>query len=216
MTKHNMRVCFFVVYLVIAGCATEAQMSGLPIWDFQTEHHQLHEGLWQFNHHSKPSSGNYILDFSASELVATLSQALDKTQGKALVPEALHNLIYPTYDFPSELKANSQNKWSIAVRNENLIVTDWKFIPGRKVGFLWWAEEYETQVRHRIIVNTPNKPEVNSNFLIATEVRERPNKKLPWQEGLVEYGRESFEELKKMVIGAITSESKTLSDVDVE
>lgn len=208
-----MRIYFFVLCFVIAGCATDAPISGLPIWDFHTEHNKLHEGVWLFNPNNSSSIGDYLLDFSPPELVHAISQALDNTKTQ-LVPETLNNLTYPYYDFQSPPKASNPSKWGIAVKNENLLVTDWKFIPGKKVGFFWWEKEYETQVRHRIIVNGLNKSGLNTNFLICTEVRERPNENLPWQEGLVEFGQKSFEELKNLVVDTITTKSKILSDVE--
>ena len=96
--------------------------------------------------------------------------------------------------------------WTLAEYHPDKLVTSWQSIPGREAGLLWWKTLYLTEVRHTITI----KPSIDnlslSNFIIATEVRERPNENYPWEAGNAEAGRASQNKFKHVVLLAIQDE----------
>ena len=96
--------------------------------------------------------------------------------------------------------------WTLAEYHPDKLVTSWQSIPGREAGLLWWKTLYLTEVRHTVTI----KPSIDnlslSNFVIATEVRERPNENYPWEAGNAEAGRASQNKFKHVVLLAIQNE----------
>jgi len=96
--------------------------------------------------------------------------------------------------------------WTLAEYHPDKLVTGWQSIPGREAGLLWWKTLYLTEVRHTVTI----KPSIDnlslSNFVIATEVRERPNENYPWKAGNAEAGRASQNTFKHVVLLAIQDE----------
>jgi hypothetical protein len=96
--------------------------------------------------------------------------------------------------------------WTLAEYHPDKLVTSWQSIPGREAGLLWWKTLYLTEVRHTVTI----KPSIDnlslSNFVIATEVRERPNENYPWEAGNAEAGRASQNTFKHVVLLAIQNE----------
>ena len=96
--------------------------------------------------------------------------------------------------------------WTLAEYHPDKLVTGWQSIPGREAGLLWWKTLYLTEVRHTVTI----KPSIDnlslSNFVIATEVRERPNENYPWKAGNAEAGRASQNKFKHVVLLAIQDE----------
>ena len=96
--------------------------------------------------------------------------------------------------------------WTLAEYHPDKLVTGWQSIPGREAGLLWWKTLYLTEVRHTVTI----KPSIDnlslSNFVIATEVRERPNEHYPWEAGNAEAGRASQNKFKHVVLLAIQDE----------
>ena len=96
--------------------------------------------------------------------------------------------------------------WTLAEYHPDKLVTSWQSIPGREAGLLWWKTLYLTEVRHTVTI----KPSIDnlslSNFVIATEVRERPNEHYPWEAGNAEAGRASQNKFKHVVLLAIQDE----------
>ncbi len=96
--------------------------------------------------------------------------------------------------------------WTLAEYHPDKLVTSWQSIPGREAGLLWWKTLYLTEVRHTVTI----KPSIDnlslSNFIIATEVRERPNENYPWKAGNAEAGRASQNTFKHVVLLAIQDE----------
>ena len=96
--------------------------------------------------------------------------------------------------------------WTLAEYHPDKLVTSWQSIPGREAGLLWWKTLYLTEVRHTVTI----KPSIDnlslSNFVIATEVRERPNENYPWEAGNAEAGRTSQNTFKHVVLLAIQDE----------
>jgi len=96
--------------------------------------------------------------------------------------------------------------WTLAEYHPDKLVTSWQSIPGREAGLLWWKTLYLTEVRHIVTIRPSIDNLSLSNFVIATEVRERPNDKNPWEAGNAEAGRASQNEFKHVVLLAIQNE----------
>ena len=103
-------------------------------------------------------------------------------------------------------KEPTSTTWTLAEYHPDKLVTGWQSIPGREAGLLWWKTLYLTEVRHTVTI----KPSIDnlslSNFVIATEVRERPNENYPWEVGNAEAGRASQNKFKHVVLLAIQDE----------
>lgn len=108
-----------------------------------------------------------------------------------------------TKDVPKEPTSIT---WTLAEYHPDKLVTSWQSIPGREAGLLWWKTLYLTEVRHTVTI----KPSIDnlslSNFVIATEVRERPNENYSWEAGNAEAGRASQNKFKHVVLLAIQDE----------
>ena len=104
------------------------------------------------------------------------------------------------------IKEPTSITWTLAEYHPDKLVTSWQSIPGREAGLLWWKTLYLTEVRHTVTI----KPSIDnlslSNFVIATEVRERPNENYPWETGNAEAGRASQNKFKHVVLLAIQDE----------
>ena len=100
-------------------------------------------------------------------------------------------------------KGENIGRWGVAESNEGQISTDWEAIPGRMAGLLWWKKEYQTEARHIITINRSYRFSDLTNYSIATEVRERPNSNYQWAPGDPELGRESFSELKLVLLNSV-------------
>ena len=96
--------------------------------------------------------------------------------------------------------------WTLAEYHPDKLVTSWQSIPGREAGLLWWKTLYLTEVRHTVTIRPSIDNLSLSNFVIATEVRERPNENYPWEAGNVEAGRASQNKFKHVVLLAIQNE----------
>ena len=112
----------------------------------------------------------------------------------------------PTHATKDATKKPTSITWTLAEYHPDKLVTSWQSIPGREAGLLWWKTLYLTEVRHTITI----KPSIDnlslSNFIIATEVRERPNENYPWEAGNAEAGRASQNKFKHVVLLAIQDE----------
>jgi hypothetical protein len=102
------------------------------------------------------------------------------------------------------------SEWSIADSNEGQITTDWKSIPGKQAGLLWWKKHYQTEVRHIITVRASSTNKDLGAFSIKTEIRERPNENYSWAEGYSELGRKSFERLRDFLLATIEAEQRKI------
>ena len=104
------------------------------------------------------------------------------------------------------IKEPTSITWTLAEYHPDKLVTSWQSIPGREAGLLWWKTLYLTEVRHTVTI----KPSIDnlslSNFVIATEVRERPNENYSWEAGNAEAGRASQNKFKHVVLLAIQDE----------
>lgn len=196
-----MRVAIAILVATLAGCATEPPKFGLLLWDFEAN--EIAQKRWRATERATEKLYGLVeeimpgrmlqdgIELTPPELVTlitdTLSPSLPRTAQEA------HSLSQTTREAP-------KNIWTIADSNEGQLTTDWRSIPGRKSGVLWWERTYETEVRHVITIRRSYRSPDLTNFSIATEVRERPNSNYPWVETNSELGRASFEQLKNMLL----------------
>lgn len=195
-----------VLLFALAGCATPQPQPGLPSWDYER-------------------------DEQATAIVRLLGGIIGNVEGAAigaavgglqegieLTPPELSAVIFGaltprTSEMPQgaiPIAANSpngaKNSWTVSDSNEGQITTDWKQIPGRKAGILWWQQEYESQVRHTITIKQSFRSPRQTNYSIFTEVRERPNENYDWVSGNPELGRQSFEDIKGVLLNSVRAE----------
>lgn len=115
---------------------------------------------------------------------------------------------------PQKVASKPTSEWTIADSNGGQITTDWRLIPGKQAGLLWWKKTYQTEVRHVITIKSSSLGEDAAKFTITTEVRERPNDNYPWKDGDAELGRASFERIRDFLLFAIES-NPTIKHLDV-
>ncbi len=118
-------------------------------------------------------------------------------------PPVLGAIPHLTTGRSANFDSTSAHRWEISESNEGQIITDWEPIEGKTVGLLWWKKQYQTEVCHTITINISHRSQKYSNFSIDTQVRERPNSKYDWVKGNSELGRESFREIKKVLLNAL-------------
>lgn len=200
---------FFVVIVMLSGCTTTALLSpsGIPTWDYERDciisHFVRPHGVIG----TKPKSdgirglvGDQIR-LTPDELKSILKNALlqsTPTNGQGLVSASAP---FSTPKYFSMYAAS----WGISDSNEGQITTDWRPIPGRKAGLLFWKKTYQTEVRHTITIKRSFSSYRFANFSIFTEVRERANANYSWVPGDPELGRKSFEELKQILLKSVYS-----------
>jgi hypothetical protein len=103
----------------------------------------------------------------------------------------------------SHNKSNSNFGFGILSCDSEKIVTEWREILGKESGILWWKRRYISEAKHTITISRSNENHNCSNINISTEVRERPNENHEWTIGDAELGRESFTNLKMVLLTAI-------------
>ena len=207
---------FTLIFLVLlAGCATEQKRSGLPIWDFERDEIKDSTEGAMLGVASGAGFGALLGGLNGAGAGITVGGVIQDSV--ELTPPELNrvisNALAPTavLSAPTVLSLNSAavpnvTQWTISESNEGQIITDWKPIPGKKVGVLWWEKKFECEVRHLITIKRSYRSSQLTNFTVVTEVRERPNVNYPWASADPELGRASFENLKNLLLISVRAE----------
>lgn len=207
----------FALLLALGGCATEPPKPGIPVWDFEQDEVRatltgaIIGGVLGaiLDGNAGRSSGAVIgaavggaIQYGIELPAPELGRLIASTLAPSLSGKAARGALSLTESAPEEPK----ERWSIADSNEGQITTDWKPIPGRSAGILWWEKIYEAEVRHVITVKQSFREPKYSNISVVTQVRERPNSKYPWSEADSELGRTSFSGLRDLLVQTISAE----------
>lgn len=94
----------------------------------------------------------------------------------------------------------------MALATPDRYVTDWREIPGREAGVLWWRKPWLTEIRHEVrALPSSRDPAKLSNVAIDSELRERPNASYPWQpaEVATPAARAAHAEIRARVLATI-------------
>lgn len=94
----------------------------------------------------------------------------------------------------------------LALATPDRYVTDWRDIPGREAGVLWWRKPWQTEIRHEVrALPSSRDPARLSNVAIDSELRERPNASYPWQpaEVATPAARAAHAEIRARVLATI-------------
>ena len=133
---------------------------------------------------------------SSHELHALFLTALDARSSRATDTVAARPLAAGS-------KQRIRARWGVAEWSEGRILTEWQAVDGRSAGLWWWKKQYEARARHIIAINGPVTAHGGPTFRIQTEVEERPNANYPWQSSGEEYGSQSLQGLKEVLMFAI-------------
>jgi hypothetical protein len=199
-----------VLLFALAGCATPQPQPGLPSWDYERDELKIQNQATVIGGGFGVLGG--IFGGVAGAVVGGLQEGIELTPPE-LSSVILRTLTPRTNETPQgaiSLASNSpddaKNSWTVSDSNEGQITTDWKRIPGRKAGILWWQKEYESQVRHTITIKQSFRTPRQTNYSILTEVRERPNENYDWVNADPELGRQSFEDIKGVLLTSVRAE----------
>jgi hypothetical protein len=221
----------------LTGCATPQSNFGLPSWDYMHDELHVSDRTETEKEKEKETGNTRYEGASAGVIAGILLGNLRGISGNVtagavagiavggqqdgieLSAPELNTVILRTLTphingsaqtlaGASSMRVNSSNaSWTVSDSNDGQITTDWKRIPGRKVGVLWWHKEYETQVHHIITIKQSFRSARLTNYAIVTEVRERPNENYDWTKADPELGRQSFEDIKGALLSAVQAET---------
>lgn len=207
--RHHAVLCVTAAALICA-CATSTHPGPLSPWDYET------------NARSDRGSGE-LLELAMGNIMGKARRENGAAAGAvsgfdaiALSPGDLRNLFLAAFQSGrsgtllnrstldrAPPRSAASMRWAIADANEGQITTDWRPVTGRTAGVAWWKKDYQARVRHIITVKHSFRSPASSNYTIETQVEERPNDAYDWEPANVEYGRESFEEIKEFLLNVL-------------
>ncbi len=205
--RNSINILFIFVLLVFSSCTTHSPppLPGIPDWDYERDE----IGRTAISNRKETTTQKMAGKIAVT--IGGLFGGVVKSEIE-IAPNVLFRTIEATLTKKTlrENEASEQplgraaaSRWGISESNEGQITTDWKATSGRTVGLFWWKKEYQTEVRHIITIKRSYKSQNHSNFSIDTEVRERPNSNYIWAKGNPEFGRSSFNEIKKALLDAV-------------
>lgn len=205
-----------LIALAGSGCATPKQQPGIPRWESESagigvDNQSLSKALGgMFSGMFGAMSGYYGIRGTPQDDIALSASELNDAILDALTPHPILNAQSATALAPQlhanialHTDTNQPNSWRIADVNNGQITTDWQSVPGRTTGMWWWQKTYETEVRHIITIRQSLHSPHLTGYTIVTEARERPNHNYPWETADPELGRQSFEQLRDVLLVSI-------------